>query len=130
MPDPKPPRTDDMSNCPCAGGTLDKLIQPAILIILSECGMHGYALVGRLSEMPMFAGDKPDPSGVYRLLKAMEGRGIVTSSWDTSQGGPAKRTYEITNPGRACLRAWINTLEGYRDAINLLLRAARSATET
>lgn len=115
-------------DCPCAGGTLDKLIQPAILIVLAEGPLHGYGLAERLSQMPMLGGQKPDGSGIYRFLKTMESKGMVVSSWDTSQSGPARRAYAITPAGESCLRTWIGTLETYRDGINFLLRAARKAT--
>jgi len=128
MPTPKESRKLDLADCPCTGGTLDKLIQPAILIVLSGGPLHGYALAERLSGMPMLGGHKPDGSGVYRFLKTMETNELVKSSWDTSQPGPAKRVYEMTEAGQCCLRAWIRTLEQYRDRINLLLRAARDAT--
>ena len=117
----------DMGDCPCAGGTLDKLIQPAILVILAEGPLHGYRLVERLGEMRMLAGHKPDASGVYRFLKGMEGRGLVNSTWDTSGTGPAKRVFQMTASGQSCLRVWIATLEAYRDGINSLLKAARKA---
>lgn len=116
-----------LGDCPCAGGTLDKLIQPAILIVLAQGPLHGYALAERLSQMPLLGGHKPDGSGVYRFLKTMERKGLVTSSWDTSQTGPAKRAYQITPTGERCLRTWIKTLEDYRDGVNDLLRAARKA---
>ncbi len=117
----------ELAACPCAGGTLDKLIQPAILVILSGGPLHGYRLVERLGTQRILAGQKPDASGVYRFLKAMEGKGLVTSSWDTSQSGPAKRVYQITASGESCLRQWIATLEAYRDGVTHLLRAARKA---
>ncbi len=78
--------------------------------------------------MPMLGGQKPDGSGIYRFLKTMESKGLVVSAWDTSQPGPARRTYQITPAGECCLRTWIGTLEAYRDGINFLLRAARKAT--
>jgi DNA-binding PadR family transcriptional regulator len=118
----------ELADCPCAGSTLDKLVQPAILIILSEGPLHGYGVVERIGKTPMLGGKKPDGSGVYRFLKAMENKGLVVSSWDTSHSGPAKRTYEITPSGECCLRIWAKTLETYRDDINFLLRAARKAT--
>jgi PadR family transcriptional regulator, regulatory protein PadR len=117
----------DMGDCPCAGGTLDKLIQPALMVILAEGPLHGYRLVERLSEMRMLAGQKPDASGVYRFLKSMETKGLVVSSWDTSGTGPAKRVFEMTASGQSCLHTWIGTLEEYRDGINALLKAARKA---
>lgn len=117
----------DLAECPCAGGTLDKLIQPAILVILKEGPLHGYRLVERLGDMPTLGGSKPDASGVYRFLKAMENKGLVVSSWDTSQNGPAKKCYQLTTSGDACLRRWIATLEEYRDGITSLLKTARKA---
>lgn len=117
----------DRGDCPCAGGTLDKLIQPAILVILADSPLHGYRLVERLGEMRILAGHKPDASGVYRFLKGMEGKGLVVSSWDTSGTGPAKRVFQLTASGQSCLRTWIATLEEYRDGINALLKNARKA---
>jgi len=117
--------TLDLVNCPCAGGTLDKLIQPAILVVLAEGPLHGYRLAERIGEMPMFGGQKPDTSGVYRFLKGMEGKGLVVSSWDTSETGPAKKCYHITPAGESCLRNWIRTLEEYREGITCLLKSAR-----
>ena len=116
-----------VGDCSCEGTTLDKLLQPAILIALAEGPSHGYALAERLSEMPMLGGHKPDGSGVYRFLKGMESQGLVVSSWDTSQSGPARRIYQITQAGGCCLRTWIDTLEKYRDGVNFLLRAAKKA---
>ena len=114
--------------CPCAGNTLDKLVQPAILAALAREDAHGYILVQRLAAMPLFHGEKPDATGVYRFLRLLESRALVTSSWDTSETGPAKRLYHLTDAGRACLARWVDTLAAYRDAIGNLLDTARTAT--
>lgn len=105
------------SDCPCAGRNLDKLVQPAILTVLAREDLHGYMLVQRLAEMPMFRGQKPDATGVYRFLRQMEERELVTSTWDTSETGPAKRLYRLTDTGRACLVRWVGTLTYYSDAL-------------
>ena len=119
----------DLSRCPCSGGTLDKLLQPAILAVLTEGPIHGYALVARIGAMPGFAGHKPDVSGVYRLLKGMERRALVVPAWDLSESGPAKKTYQITKEGRRCLRQWVRTLEKYHEGIAALLDIARRAAK-
>ncbi len=113
-------------DCPCAGRNLDKLVQPAILAVLAREDAHGYALVQRLAEMPIFRGRKPDATGVYRFLRQMEDRALVTSTWDTSETGPAKRLYSLTMAGRACLVRWMETLSTYRDAIGELLEVTRT----
>jgi DNA-binding PadR family transcriptional regulator len=115
------------NRCPCEGGTLDRLIQPAILVVLAEGPLHGYRLAERIREIPGFAGQKPDVSGVYRLLGVMEGKGLVVASWDLSASGPPKKSYQITACGRQCLRRWIKTLEGFRREVDALLTAARKA---
>jgi len=123
----KPVKENNLEKCPCAGVTLDKLLQPAVLAVLAEGPIHGYRLVERIAAMPGFAGHKPDASGVYRLLKAMESRELVIFTWDTSQTGPAKRIYQITAKGKECLHSWAHTLENYREKITALLRVTRAA---
>jgi len=117
----------DLEHCPCMGVTLDKLVQPAILTVLAREGLHGYRIAERLADMPPLEGHKPDVSGVYRFLRAMEDRGLVVASWDVSDRGPAKRLYRLTATGGECLAHWIETLERRREAIGELLAMARSA---
>lgn len=122
-------RTDEWIGCPCSGETLDKFIQPAVLATLAGGPMHGYGLAERIGALPAFAGERPDVSGIYRYLKAMERKGLVLSSWDLSESGPAKKTYHITPAGRRCLRRWVQTLKRYRDAITALLSTVRKAAK-
>ena len=113
------------SDCPCLGRNLDKLVQPAILALLTETPMHGYALAERIGRMPVCRGDVPNPTGVYRFLKTMEQRGLVSSQWDAAQRGPHRKVYQITDDGRACLEHWIAALEPYRQGIDALIRLAK-----
>lgn len=115
----------NFDRCPCAGATLDKLIQPAILAVLAEGPLHGYKLAQRIGKLPMHGGRRPDVSGVYRFLKAMQRKGLVVSNWDVSGSGPAKKCYEITSAGRECLARWIRTLEEFRAGIGVFLKVAR-----
>jgi PadR family transcriptional regulator, regulatory protein PadR len=110
-------RIANFQECPCTGRNLDKLIQPAVLAILAEEPMHGYRLVQRLSRMSMFKGHTPDTAGVYRFLKAMEDRGVVSAVWDLSDCGPAKRLFDLTAKGRKCLTLWGTTLREYQDQV-------------
>jgi len=66
-------------------------------------------------------------SGIYRFLKNMESKGLVISIWDAPGKGHAKRLYEITTSGEACLTRWIETLDRYLTTINALLTSARTA---
>jgi PadR family transcriptional regulator len=114
----------DINECPCSGKTLGKLLQPAIMTILSKEAMHGYRITRVLADMAMFCGQTPDATGVYRMLKTMESRGLVKSNWDLSDTGPARRRFELTKDGEICLNQWIKTLQNYKHAIESLLSTA------
>ncbi len=105
----------DFDQCACAGSNLDKLIQPTILIFLAEEELHGYGLVQKIMNSPMFKGAKPDPTGVYRFLKSMEVRNLVVSSWEFVESGPPRKTYKITTEGVACMEKWIRNPAGLCD---------------
>ena len=117
----------DFPGCPCSGGTLDKLIQPAILAMLADEPAHGYRIAEQIGEIPNFLGEKPDVSGIYRSLKSMASKGLVVSSWETPGQGHAKRLYEITSAGEKCLAQWAETLESYLVAIAGLSEVVRAA---
>ena len=107
--------------CPCEGKTLEKFIRPAILIVLAENDASGYSIVSRLSEMPVQDGKKPNAAGVYRALNSMEEEGVVSSNWEISTSGPAKKVYQLTEHGKDCLCKWMMTLTAYKQAIDDLL---------
>jgi PadR family transcriptional regulator, regulatory protein PadR len=118
-----------LADCPCDGNTLDKLLHPAILVALTEGPIHGYRLAERIEQMIGIFGGMPDVSGIYRFLKKMEASGYVASTWQAGDGGHARRLYEITPDGRACLMRWTCTLESYLKAIRNLLNEAKSALD-
>ena len=115
----------DFGDCPCGGKSLAKLVQPATLAVLARQPLHGYLVCQHLQEMAMFKEHPPDPAGIYRALKALEKGAYVASSWDLSESGPARRRYELTDAGRACLERWVQTLQEYSKAMNELLKVAK-----
>ena len=123
-------RLPDFRRCPCSGGTLAKLVHPAVLTILASGPLHGYRIVEHLARMPVSGGIRPNPTGVYRVLRDLERDGYVTSTWDLSDRGPARKSYRLTSAGRQCLRQWIETLDYYRRAIGKLLSEARRTAAT
>jgi len=50
----------------------------------------------------------------YRTLRQMEKDGMVSSSWNTSEAGPARRMYSITAAGEAYLKFWADSLDQYQ----------------
>ena len=117
----------DFDACSCSGRTLTRLIRPALMAAVAGGPVHGYRIARRLEQMPMFAEHPPDHAGIYRMLKAMEAEGLLTSTWDVDNGGPAKRRYELTGRGRACLGRWVQTLRQHQQAVGDLLEFASAA---
>lgn len=111
-----PKSDEDLKECAELGKSLNRLSQPTILAVLAAADepLHGYVIVQRAAFSPMFGGEKPDPTGVYRTLKRMEESELVTSQWDTPDSGSAKRLFTLTDKGRRCLRRWIDALACYQ----------------
>ena len=96
---------------------VERFVEPALLLLLSERPRHGYEL---LEELPALAGaeGRLDLGNLYRVLRALEAEGVVTSEWHADLPGPAKRTYTLTTAGRALLDRWAEALRGTRQALD------------
>lgn len=97
-------------NCRCAGAPMERFIQPCLLLLLHQRPAHGYELIHKLKEFH-FTDNEADPGTVYRNLRRMEMEGLISSRWDTSGGGPAKRLYHLTPEGEELLHAWAESVE-------------------
>ena len=114
--------------CACEGHTLDRLLQPTVIALLAKSPLHGYSLVKQLADSPMMGGSNPDRTGLYRLLASMEEQGTVVHQVASSEVGPSKRVYELTDEGRRCFAKWIHTLERYQQSIGELVELMRKST--
>jgi len=112
-------------SCPCEGQTLDRHLQPTILVHLADGPEHGYALADRLSGSPLMNGCRPDRPGIYRSLATMEDQRLVKHLVTASESGPDRRLYRLTPSGKVCLGKWISTLESYQEGIGKLLTMMR-----
>jgi len=90
-----------------SGGLPKNFLQPCLLLLVLEQPGYGYDLVGRLKPL----GINDDAASVYRALRLLEHDGAVTSSWRTSDTGPARRVYNLTETGETMLRDWVAALE-------------------
>ena len=99
---------DGVDQCRCEGGQPKNFARPCLLLCLSEASGHGYDLIERLRP---FGFEFNDPAGVYKTLRQMEQDGLITSEWEASTRGPARRVYSLTSDGRDLLEAWAHTLE-------------------
>jgi PadR family transcriptional regulator PadR len=96
-----------------------RFLEPGLLALLRDRPTHGYELI---AELPTLVGtERVDVGNVYRALRGMEERGLVTSEWSDELPGPAKRTYEITDEGRRALERWSHWLREARTRIDALI---------
>ena len=77
-----------------------------------------------LNVAPAGCGKSTATDIVYRMLRDMESKGCVTSTWDDEQTqGPPRRVYCLTAQGDQVLALWVQDLEQSRDKIDYLLAA-------
>jgi poly-beta-hydroxybutyrate-responsive repressor len=100
-----------------------EMLSTSILAMLREWNAHGYQLSKRLAD----SGLPPFDSGtIYRTLRQLEQDGLISSFWDMSASGPARRMYSLTKAGETFLGAWMDVLQRYQ---NLLRSAAEAQRE-
>jgi PadR family transcriptional regulator PadR len=85
-----------------------------LLLLLAEGPSHGYELLEQVRRLGVRGAA---PGGLYRTLRAMEKEELVSSWWEPSQAGPARRTYVLTEVGLEVLHASVGSL---RDEHRLL----------
>jgi len=92
---------------------------PVLLLMLRQWSSYGYELMEKMSTFGLSA---MNPGTFYRTLRQMEKDGMVSSSWDTSEGGPARRIYSITDAGEAYLNYWAKSLDQYQRMMDTFFR--------
>lgn len=96
-------------------------LEPTLLLLLHHRSVHGYVLMEQLAR---FGWDDLHASVVYRVLRDMEQRNWVTSSWDIENTqGPPRRVYRLTAVGDEALRVYIQDLEEAHAQIGELIQA-------
>lgn len=77
----------------------------AILSLIAEQPRHGYDIEAVIEERGMRAWTEVGFSSIYYLLNKLEKNGLIQSSHQQPQGmGPARKVYQITQPGWQALQ--------------------------
>ena len=98
------------TDCNCPGGKTERFIQPSLLLALRNHPSYGYELLDKILAFGFLDGPA-DPGMIYRHLRKLEEEGFVSSTWDTSGTGPARRYYHLTTEGEDLLGNWIPFME-------------------
>jgi PadR family transcriptional regulator, regulatory protein PadR len=98
---------------------VERFGEPALLLLLAERPAHGYEL---LEQIAALTGERRiDMGNLYRVLRALEEDGIVTSEWRDDAPGPTKRIYELTDDGRRLLDGWAEALRANQELVSSFL---------
>ena len=96
-------------------GTPKNFLIPIMLLHLRDWNSHGYELMEKIMQ---FGVESVDQGNFYRLLRQLEKDELVTSEWDITSGGPAKRIYSITEAGEQYLEMWAGSLGYYQKMLD------------
>jgi PadR family transcriptional regulator, regulatory protein PadR len=111
--------SDDESQNASTDAWSKNWLVPVLLLMLREWSSYGYEL---MEKMATFGLNAMNPGTFYRTLRQMEKDGMVSSCWDTSEGGPARRMYSITEAGEAYLKYWADSLNQYQKMMDTFFR--------
>jgi len=97
-----------------------RFLRPLLFLGLSQSDRsYGY----ELAEAVRGFGLSIDMAGIYRELRSMEHKDLLSSEWVSSDNGPDRRVYIVTESGREALNQAIADLELARDQLSAALDA-------
>ena len=96
------------------------LLSSSLLAYLRRWNAYGYQLVQELGKAGM---ENFDSTTVYRTLRQLERAGLVSSFWDTSESGPARRMYAITKAGDTFLDLFLDVFTRYQKILQSALNS-------
>ena len=99
------------------------LLASSLLAFLRNWPAYGYQLVRELSKAGLPVSDS---ATVYRTLRQLERSGLVSSFWDTSESGPARRMYSLTKAGETFLNLWLDLLSHYQNILQSALNSYKN----
>jgi PadR family transcriptional regulator PadR len=98
-----------------------------LLLVLREKGhSYGYDLLGNVAKYA-FTDGEIEKAVLYRTLRQLEENSYITSDWDTSEPGPARRVYTLTRKGEEHLQEWAQVLAKVARSMTRFVRRASSA---
>jgi DNA-binding PadR family transcriptional regulator len=85
-------------------------VRHALLGLLSQQPRHGYEMLAAFTAL--VGGERNwevKPAQIYTTLARLKESGLIRVEGKEQDGGPEKRIYAITEPGRAELLLWLST---------------------
>jgi len=98
----------------------ERFLEVCLLLLLYRDAGYGYGLLEQLALFG-FNADTLNMSTLYRTLRKLESRSLVTSAWEDGGPGPRRRVYLITENGRQDLDQWIEVLLARKQRIETVI---------
>lgn len=98
-------------------------LRSAILLLLRERESHGYQLKNMAAELDLDA--YLNTSSTYQILRRLSADGLVSSCWNMSERGPARRVYALTDLGELHLERSLPELGELTAAVDKRTAAIR-----
>ena len=96
------------------------LIAAALVMLRAEESSYGYELMELLEDGGF---GQINPGTLYRKLRQMEREGLCRSEWETSEEGPGRRLYSLTDAGEEYLEAWAQGCKHYQQVMDAFYQA-------
>jgi len=93
------------------------LLHLLVLKLLSESPLRGTEVRSALKDRLDL--DIPG-SAIYVILGMLEDKGLVVSSWETEERGPARKVYRISEYGLEYLKEMVEEIKKYRKVLDYL----------
>ena len=108
-------------------GNLYRFVEPVVLFLLKKKGRsYGYELAAELREHAL-TDASIEAAALYKTLRQLEQNDCVTSEWDVTGSGPAKRVYCLTPRGEEHFEEWIVVLDHVARSMTRFVRTAGKA---
>lgn len=91
-----------------------------ILAVLAHGPAHGYAIARALEQRTAHVLQLREGT-LYPALRLLEQQGVISSTWEVQEQGPARRVYTLTTAGRVELAKRIEAWETYTTAVGAVL---------
>ncbi|MGB8312002.1 MAG: PadR family transcriptional regulator [Halobacteriota archaeon] len=80
-----------------------------MLRILYETPTYGYQLLNDIEEISCGC-HKLEPGSIYTVLRRMEEKGLLASTWEKVDSGLDRRIYTVTEKGADVLKRGLSTM--------------------
>jgi PadR family transcriptional regulator PadR len=93
------------------------VVEHCVLALLRDHESYAFEIVRVLEDRGLIASE----GTIYPLLSRLRRDGLVSTAWRTSNAGPPRRYYRLTEHGRAVLDTFVTEWASFRAAVDALL---------